>query len=365
MPVFALDVAVAPIWAHTFLMLFLAFPTFFVGFMFTVFPRWMNGPQVPRGAYVAVSLLFLGATIAWLTGIRCGAPALQIATALAGAAQAIVIAALVRVLLAAEDTVPHAYAVLAGLSVQLVALAGFAAGIAMGSDFALHFAVRTSLWGGLLPVFFAVSHRMIPFFSQSALPGYRPWRPQWVLAAVIALAYARLLMGTAGMLRPLVLLDATMFVLTAACAVRWASSRARGNPLLWTLHLGFAWLPVAVLLQTVRDLGFALTGEWLLGRAPIHALGMGYFASMLIAMVTRVTMGHSGRPLQMDRVAVACFLGVQVAACARVASEVVTAPAWMQWLLLASVLLWLSAFGIWSGRLGRIYLRPRIDGRPG
>ena len=165
--------------------------------------------------------------------------------------------------------------------------------------------------------------------------------------------------------RYLVVLDVAFCALTAWCAVRWTSLRARGNPLLWSLYVGFAWLPVAALLQAVRDFGFAITGEWLLGRAPIHALGMGFFGSLLVAMVTRVTMGHSGRELQMDRVALACFLGVQAAAVARVASEVVTAPQWMQWLLLAAVVLWLTAFATWSGRLGRIYLVPRIDGRPG
>lgn len=40
-------------------------------------------------------------------------------------------------------------------------------------------------------------------------------------------------------------------------------------------------LPLALLLQTGRDLGSVVTGEWLLGQAPIHALGMGYFAGML------------------------------------------------------------------------------------
>lgn len=48
--------------------------------------------------------------------------------------------------------------------------------------------------------------------------------------------------------------------------------------------LGALWgmlLPLALLLQTGRDLGSVLTGEWLFGRAPIHALGMGYFAGML------------------------------------------------------------------------------------
>jgi uncharacterized protein involved in response to NO len=364
-PVAALDVSMAPIWAHAFLMLFLAFPSFFFGFLFTVFPRWMNGPQVPRGAYIATSLLFLAATLAWITAIHAGPPLGLLATLLAAAALAVAIVALTRVLLAAEQTVAHAYCVLTGLCVQFVALAGFAVGVALGSDFALHFAVRTALWGGLLPVFFTVCHRMIPFFSQGVVRGYVPWRPQWILIAVIALAYARLLMGTAGGLRPLIALDVALFALTATCAVRWTSLRTRGNPLLWSLYAGFAWLPVAALLQAGRDLGFALTREWLLGRAPIHALGMGFFGSMLVAMVTRVTMGHSGRPLQMDRATLGCFLGVQAAALARVASEVVAAPQWMQALLLASVLLWLAAFAVWSWRLGRIYLAPRIDGRPG
>ena len=58
-----------------------------------------------------------------------------------------------------------------------------------------------------------------------------------------------------------------------------------------------------MLLQTIRDASFTLSGEWALGRAPIHALGIGFFGGMLVAMVTRVTMGHSGRALKMDRAA--------------------------------------------------------------
>jgi uncharacterized protein involved in response to NO len=364
-PLFALDLKVAPIWAHTFLMLFTVFPTFFFGFLFTVFPRWMNGPLVPRRVYVTTGLLMAAATAAWLAGIH-GAPGLQIVAgllALGGLLAAT--SALIRVLLDAKQSVPHAYVVLTGLCVEIVALAGFAFGIATASDFALHFAVRTALWGGLLPVFFAVCHRMIPFFSQNAVPHYVAWRPQWILIAVVALAYARLLLGTAGALRTLVIVDVALFALTALCAVRWTSLQAKGNPLAWTLYAGFAWLPVATLLQAARDLGFVATGQWLLGRAPIHALGMGFFGGMLIAMVTRVTMGHSGRPLRMDRIALACFFSLQAATVARVASEVVTAPGWVQALLLASVALWLAAFGVWTWRLGGIYLAPRIDGQPG
>jgi uncharacterized protein involved in response to NO len=124
-------------------------------------------------------------------------------------------------------------------------------------------------------------------------------------------------------------------------------------------------LPVAVLLQLARDASFVLTDSWTLGRAPVHALGMGFFGSMLIAMVTRVTMGHSGRPLRMDRITLGCFLALQLAAVSRVLSEVMQSPTAVQVFLLGSVLVWLGAVAVWIGRVGGIYLTPRIDGRPG
>ena len=67
----------------------------------------------------------------------------------------------------------------------------------------------------------------------------------------------------------------------------------------------------------------------------------------------------------MDRIAFGCFLAVQAAALARVLSEVASAPAAIQWLLLGSVAAWLTAFAVWGARNSVIYLTPRIDGRPG
>jgi uncharacterized protein involved in response to NO len=364
-PVAALDLRVAPIWAHSFLMLFTVFPSFFLGFLFTTFPRWMNGPLVPRSVYVAAPLLLASATIAWLAGVHGGIAWQLAAVVLALAGIALALVALLRAMIDAQQVVSHAIVTSAAFAVGVVSLGGFGYGLWAANDFALHFAVRTALWGFLLPVFFAVCHRMVPFFSQGVIPGYVTWRPTWMLAAVVGLAWLRLLLGTAGVLDALALVDAALFVLTATCAVRWTSLRARGNALLWTLYVGYAWLPLAMLLQTIRDAGFTLTGEWAVGRAPIHALGIGFFGGMLVAMVTRVTMGHSGRALAMDRATLICFLGIQAAAVMRVASEIFTAPAASQWLLLGSLAAWLVAFGVWTARNGPIYLAPRSDGKPG
>ncbi len=364
-PSWALTVELAPVWAHSFMMLFTVLPPFVLGFLFTTYPRWMNGPEVPRGAYLASGAALLGAELCWLAGLHGSHSLLLVACTLAGAGLLVGLVALLRVMLDAQKIVPHAVITSIALSVAVVSLGGFAWGLASSNDFALHFAVRSMIWGALLPVFFAVSHRMIPFFSIGVIAGYRDWRPLWVLVAVAALCWLRLLLGTLGMLTLLPFIDLLLFALTTLCAVRWTSRGARGHPLLWTLYAALAWLPVAMLLQGGRDLGFLLNGRWALGLAPVHALTMGYFGGMLIAMVTRVTMGHSGRPLRMERLMLGCALLVHGATAVRVAGELHGEPPAAALLLLASAVLWLTAILTWAGRLGPIYLAPRIDGRPG
>lgn len=364
-PLWALQLQIAPIWAHAFPLLFTVLPSFIFGFLFTTFPRWMNGPEVPRGAYLLAAPALLGATLLWLVAVQFDARLGLVAVGLAAVGLLVGLVALLRVLVNAQTLVSHAVVAAIALTVGLVATLGFGWGLAIAEDAALHFAVRAGLWGFLLPLFFTVCHRMVPFFSQGPIPGYVAWRPRWVLVAVVALCWARLLLGAVGELRPLPLLDAALTLLTALCAWRWIDRRARGTPLLWTLYVGVAWLPVAMLLQTVRDTRFLVAGEWLLGRAPVHALTMGFFSSLLVSMVTRVTMGHSGRRLAMDRLTLGVFVVLQLAALARVCSELARSPGAVTVAMLGAVVLWLLAIAVWTGKYAPIYLAPRADGRPG
>jgi uncharacterized protein involved in response to NO len=115
----------------------------------------------------------------------------------------------------------------------------------------------------------------------------------------------------------------------------------------------------------VADVSFALTGDWLLGRAPLHALGIGFLSSLVVAMASRVTLGHSGRKLVMDRFTLGCFLALQVAAILRVGSELLSLPVVVLPLILASALIWVTGMAFWSFRYGKMLVLPRIDGRPG
>jgi len=142
----------------------------------------------------------------------------------------------------------------------------------------------------------------------------------------------------------------------------WQPWKCMQPGLLAVLYAAFLWLPVAFALFAVQSLVLDFNGAFVLGRAPVHALTVGYFGSMLVAMVTRVTHGHSGRPLQMGRIAWLTFALLQLVALTRVFAEVATNSA--PWIVLAAGG-WLIAFTPWVARSLWIYLAPRRDGLPG
>lgn len=145
-------------------------------------------------------------------------------------------------------------------------------------------------------------------------------------------------------------------------ALGWQPWKCRRPGLLAALHLSFAWLPLAFTLYSAQSLLAFLDRGFLLGRAPVHALTIGFFGSMLVAMVTRVTQGHSGRPLQMGRIAWLTFALLQLVALARIGAELSADAPW--WLLVAAFG-WIVAFAPWVLRSLWIYLTPRADGKPG
>jgi len=135
------------------------------------------------------------------------------------------------------------------------------------------------------------------------------------------------------------------------------------NRLLAMLHIGFLWLGLALVLGGISQLLGVLQGAPVLGLGALHALTMGCLASLMLAMVTRVSCGHSGRALVADRLVWSLFWLLQVATVLRIAAAAQSGMA--VWLLLAAALLWASIMAVWGVRLGNWYGRLRADGRPG
>jgi uncharacterized protein involved in response to NO len=134
--------------------------------------------------------------------------------------------------------------------------------------------------------------------------------------------------------------------------LRWRGGATAAEPLLLILHVGYAWLVLGVGL-----LGLALLDAGLPQSAAIHALTIGAIGTMVLAVMTRATRGHTGRALSADRGTVAIYILVNIAAIVRVA--VAAGETWTIPLLVASAGLWIGAFALFVVVYGPMLLLPR------
>ena len=348
-------------WLHAFVMQYQVFPSFVFGFLLTVFPKWMALPDIPRARYLPVGIGVFGGHLLTIAGAFGWAPGIRIGFWLTLAGWLVAIATLGPLLWRERGTTWTARACFGAL---LLGLAGMVAwGLFLhGGDARMAFAsIKLGTFGLLLPVYFSVAHRMFPFFAGNVVGGYVAWRPLWLLGAVRALCLAHLGLELAHAYAWLWLADLPLLALSCVALWKWWPPGPVPG-ILRVLFAGLAWLPAAIALYAFQSLAYASTSQFLLGRGPAHALFIGFFGSVLVAMVTRVTQGHSGRRLEMPAAAWFAFVAIQLVALARVFAEVL--PDLWAWQAVAAIG-WLVAFAPWVARIGRVTLAPRVDGKPG
>ena len=134
--------------------------------------------------------------------------------------------------------------------------------------------------------------------------------------------------------------------------VRWAGLRTGGEPLVWVLHLGYAFVPLGAL-----ALGAAVLWPGVIGLAAAQHLWMaGAIGMMTLAVMTRATLGHAGQALTAGRGTVTIYLLMVLSVLARFAAGIVPGQAGALHLLAGMG--WLGAFGLFALIYGGLHLRP-------
>lgn len=356
--------SVSSVWAHAFLMIYGFFPFFIFGFLMTAAPNWVNGEKVKQAHYVPGFLLMAA-------GIALFYPALLIGRGMLAASIIVYLSgwlvsavALLNIVVAsASRDKGHAYIVIGNVFIGWLGALAYLFWLLNGNPDWLHGAVIIGIWLFLLPVFLSVSHRMIPFFSSTVLPNYEPRRPYAPLFALLGGLVVHAVLNLTGEVRYLWLVDLSMAIVAFYFSWLWKFSRSFNVRLLAMLHIGFAWLGFALVLYAVQSLIGFISGYAVLGLAPLHALTIGYFSSMVLAMVTRVTLGHSGRLLKADKTAWFLFLGFQFAAITRILGDLSYIGA--SGFYIVAAIIWLACFVLWDIRHIPIYWQRRIDDKQG
>jgi uncharacterized protein involved in response to NO len=207
-----------------------------------------------------------------------------------------------------------------------------------------------------------IGGRIVPAFTGTALaaPGEAgrvrtaSMRDRLAIGALVLMLLADLL----GFTRAGGVIALAAALLNAWRLHGWGGSRTLREPILWVLHLGYLWLVIGLAWKGLVDLsGFLPPAD------ALHGLGIGAVGTMTLAVMSRATLGHTGRPLHAPPLVVAAYLLVGAAAIARLAAAL--APTHATSLLVISGALWSVAFAAFVVSLGPALVQPRLDGRPG
>jgi len=136
--------------------------------------------------------------------------------------------------------------------------------------------------------------------------------------------------------------------------VRWRGWAIFAEPLMWVLHLGYAWLAVALIL-----IGLAGLTDIVPATAAIHALTVGAFGTMILAVMTRASLGHTGRELTATPGTTVIFILITIAAILRVGAPFLNDQSLsMTWI---SGITWTAAYGLFTVLYFPVFTQPRVQ----
>jgi len=210
----------------------------------------------------------------------------------------------------------------------------------------------------VLLVMTVVAGRVIPAFTNNAVRGAGARRHAWVEFGAIGSILALIAADASARTELAASFAMLAAALHAARLALWAPLQTLRRPILWILHLSYAWIVVHLALRGLAGFGFVPVA------AATHALTVGAIGGMTLGMMTRTTRGHTARPLVAGRAEIAAYVLVHGAAFARVLAPLVP-PAASLTATLVSALLWCAAFSIFVAAYAPILSRPRLDGAPG
>lgn len=208
-----------------------------------------------------------------------------------------------------------------------------------------------------------IGGRVIPFFTANRLGLKKPEIKLWLELVCIGSIVIMVAMAVLGFQNVPALLMAVFCILAALAHgwrfCLWQFWRCWQIPLLWSLHLSYLFIPLGLLMLALSSVGYLDSRS-----AGLHCFTVGAMGSMILAMISRVTLGHTGRPLQPPRAMTLAFVLILVAAIIRV---VVPGwlPQWGQWGFALASVAWLISYGLFVFFYGPMLYSVRADGRPG
>jgi uncharacterized protein involved in response to NO len=336
---------------HAYSLIFTVFTQFFAGFLFTMFPRFLSTAEITREKFLKPFLLLNLSALLFSLSAYFAPPLIAITSASLFISYLMIVQILwqqYRTSSVVERNDPRwiLIALTGGVLSHLLFLWAFIDPI---QSLVSRAAIQSGFFLYLFLLILTLSQKMIPFFTEGKVTGYKANRSPYFLHTVAGLLLIKVIFSAAA-LNSYGFIDGLLFIITLWEIIRWRLPVKQVEAILWVLYLSLIWIPIGFLLYTID--GFTATSSLTLGKAPLHALAIGYFITILIGFGTRIVLGHAGIKPTADRFAILLFSLIQVVATVRIAADISLNSGFSIYLeaITLSALLWLVLFLLWSKR---------------
>ena len=340
-----------PIW-HAHEMIYGYAAATVAGFMLTAIPNWTGRMPLQGASLASLAVLWIAGRIAVLLSADIGAAGAAVVDLAFPVAFVAVIA---REIVAGRNwrnspMIGALLLLLVGNALVHAEALGWAAIGQLGNRIGI---------ATLLMLISLIGGRIVPSFTRNWLTKQRPdrgapasfgWADRGALGATAVAVIAWVAAPDVAVTAWLALVAA---VAQGTRLIRWRGAGTWREPLLWVLHLGYGWLALGFLLLAVN--GFA---PLLPATAALHAFTVGAIGTMTLAVMTRASLGHTGRKLTAGHGTTTIYVLVTVAAALRLLAPLAGA----QYLLVLSLAgaAWSGAFGLFVVLYGPPLLTPRV-----
>lgn len=204
-----------------------------------------------------------------------------------------------------------------------------------------------------------ISGRVIPFFTKRAIPDYRginiPWLNHITNVFTLAFVGTYLFVESGPLLFWLGIANA---ILHSARLYVWFDYKILKSPILFILYLGYSWLVVAFFASSLATRGFISSS------LATHAFSASAISIMIVGMMTRVTLGHTGRKIFASKTTILTYTLIVTGSLVRFFAPLLFSEHYSSVILLAGIL-WSGALITFIAEYASILTRPRIDGKAG
>ena len=204
-----------------------------------------------------------------------------------------------------------------------------------------------------------IGNRIIPSFTSNTIPGLQQYRNQSLVKATMigsALTFLLQIMSTHSQITAV-----TCFVIATLHLLLlwgWRPLATVGKPILWILHISYAWIPLGFVLLGFSQLGFITIYP------ALHVFGIGATGGLIIAMITRTALGHTGRLLVAGLGEITAYFGIQATLLIWLLANSNFGMSFYPLMVIAGIC-WIGVFIIYLIKYFPLLTQPRQDGKAG